>query len=72
MPFHVIVVTYCRELGVFLKHLVTYKCEMTVIDQAIDEYEKLHDFSVQRPADFWASLWIFLNIKASVQPSQMS
>ena len=33
-------------------------------------YHDLHNFSITRPNDFWLSLWKFLPIKASKQPSQ--
>lgn len=33
-------------------------------------YHALHAFSISRPNDFWLSLWKFLPIKASRQPTQ--
>ena len=37
---------------------------------SLRDYHELHRFSVDRPNDFWLSLWDFLPIKASVQPKR--
>lgn len=37
---------------------------------ALKTYDELHDFSIQRPNDFWMSLWKYLPLKASVQPTR--
>ena len=37
---------------------------------AVKTYDELHDFSVQHPNDFWLSLWKYLPLKASVQPTR--
>jgi acetoacetyl-CoA synthetase len=37
---------------------------------ALQDYHDLHGFSVESPNDFWMALWRFMEIKASVHPSQ--
>ena len=37
---------------------------------SLQSYDDLHDFSVQRPNDFWMSLWNYLPVKASVLPTR--
>ena len=37
-------------------------------ETSLKTYNDLHNFSIQRPNDFWTSLWDFLPVKASVQP----
>ena len=37
---------------------------------ALKDYHQLQKFSVDRPNDFWLSLWNYLPIKASVQPKR--
>lgn len=39
--------------------------------QAFTEYTPLHDWSVENIADFWAALWEFADIKASVPYQQV-
>lgn len=36
----------------------------------LETYHDLHAFSITRPNDFWLSLWRYLPIKASVEPTQ--
>lgn len=37
---------------------------------SLDTYEDLRNFSIDRPNDFWLSLWAYLPIKASSQPTR--
>ncbi len=37
---------------------------------SLNDYYDLHDFSIRRLNDFWMSLWNYLPVKASVQPSR--
>jgi len=39
--------------------------------QAFTEYTPLYDWSVDNIADFWAALWEFVDIKASVPYAQV-
>jgi acetoacetyl-CoA synthetase len=37
---------------------------------SLQTYKDLHKFSIERPNDFWLSLWEYLPIKASSQPTR--
>ena len=37
---------------------------------SLETYQDLHSFSVNRPNNFWLSLWEYLPIKASIQPTR--
>ena len=36
----------------------------------LTSYDDLHNFSITRLNDFWLSVWIFCNVKASKHPSK--
>ncbi|OAL37950.1 acetoacetate-CoA ligase [Fonsecaea nubica] len=37
---------------------------------SLQNYHDLHQFSVDRPNDFWMTLWRFMGVKASVHPTK--
>jgi hypothetical protein len=59
------------KLGRISIFLSVFEC-LTLTLLLLENYDDIHEFSIQHANQFWLALWDFLDIKCSEKPLQIS